>query len=76
MIGALHIMNDVPCLISVVNDGDEPDLVMVEPLQLIPAAKVYAKGRQSGFGVKIGHREHLSLGEIVERLAAVARRRG
>lgn len=35
MIGALSIMAKTPCLISVVNDGNEPDLVVIEPLQVV-----------------------------------------
>jgi hypothetical protein len=41
MIGALSIMAKQPCLIAVVNDGDEPDLVMVELLQFIPVSDIH-----------------------------------
>lgn len=44
MIGALSILSKQPCLIAVVNDGDEPDLIMVEPLKFVSAASCYAKG--------------------------------
>lgn len=55
MIGPLHIPTKTPCLIAVLDDIGEPDLVMVEPLKFIPVRVVYAKGRQSGFGVKINN---------------------
>lgn len=55
MIGPLNILSKQPCLIQLVNDGDEPDLVMVEPLQFVPVRVVYAKGRATGFGVKINN---------------------
>jgi hypothetical protein len=45
MIGS--ILNK-PCLIEPF-DG----VVVIEPLAFISAAKVYAKGRRTGFGVKI-----------------------
>jgi hypothetical protein len=37
-----------PCLIEPIEGS-----FVIEPLQFISAAKVYAKGRRTGFGVKI-----------------------
>lgn len=39
MTGPLAILNQSPCLITVVNDGDEPELVMIEPLRVILAER-------------------------------------
>lgn len=49
MIGALSILERQPCLIAVVNDGSELDLVMVEPLQFVDADVIYTIGAAMGF---------------------------
>jgi hypothetical protein len=55
------------CLIEVVEGS-----FVIEPLMFIPAAK----GRQSGFGVKIGNQGEVPNRDVSERLKAVARRIG
>jgi hypothetical protein len=71
MMSALSAIFLNTCLIEVVEGS-----FVIEPLMFIPAAKVYAKGRQSGFGVKIGNQGEVPNRDVSERLKAVARRIG